>query len=74
VGAADPGRRGETVRDLARILRENATELAPLDAAAVGLPITAMRQDVALGRCLWGSRSRPELVDLRRSAFSCGAA
>ena len=46
----NPAERGAALRQMAAILRANATELAALDAADAGLPVTAMHNDVA-----WGS-------------------
>ena len=42
-----PRARAAQVREFARLLRENADELAMLDALDAGLPVAAMRTDVA---------------------------
>ncbi len=42
-----PKRRGAALREMASILRANTDELAALDAADVGNPVAAMRNDVA---------------------------
>jgi len=46
---ASPAERGATLRKMANTLRANAGELAALDAADAGLPVTAMHNDVAWG-------------------------
>ena len=44
-----PKERGATMRAMAQVLKDNVDELAALDAADSGNPVTAMRTDVAWG-------------------------
>jgi betaine-aldehyde dehydrogenase len=44
-----PGRRGEILFSIARLIREHAEELAQLDVRSIGKPISDARDEVALG-------------------------